>query len=227
MMDYRPAFGPSSRLRDVRILAACSLGGAGHLNPLLPFLTAAKRRGDEVLVAAPPSLRAMVQSAGYRFSAGAEPPEEEVAPIRERLPVVPHDEASVLANRVLFGQLATAAMLPAMERVLGEFRPDIVLRDPCEYASAVSAHRLGVPTAQLGIGLAEVEWASIDIAAPALQDHRPGLVEELRGSAYLTRFPASLDPSRSPTPADSPSPPPPLGTHFLTGGVLRRHHWCM
>jgi UDP:flavonoid glycosyltransferase YjiC (YdhE family) len=89
-------------------------------------------------------------------------------------------------------------MLPAMHRVIGGWNPDIVLRDPCEYASAVVAHRSGVATAQVAIGLAEVEWGSIDIAAPALDDHRTGLAEELRLSPYVTRFPAALDPSPFP-----------------------------
>lgn len=57
--------------------------------------------------------------------------------------------------------------------------PDIVLRDPCEYASAVIAHRSDIATALIGIGLADVEWGSIDVAAPALEDHRPGLTEDL------------------------------------------------
>jgi hypothetical protein len=30
-------------LAAMRVLAACSLGGAGHLHPLLPFLGAARR----------------------------------------------------------------------------------------------------------------------------------------------------------------------------------------
>jgi UDP:flavonoid glycosyltransferase YjiC (YdhE family) len=98
-------------LAGMRVLAACSLGGAGHLNPLLPFLAATRRRGDEVLVIGPPSMGEMVERAGYPFEAGAEPPEGEVAPIRERLPVVPPFEASILGNRELFGRLATTAML--------------------------------------------------------------------------------------------------------------------
>jgi UDP:flavonoid glycosyltransferase YjiC (YdhE family) len=89
-------------------------------------------------------------------------------------------------------------MLPAMNRVIAGWKPDVVLRDPCEYPSAVVAHRLGIATTQVAIGLAEVEWGSIDVAAPALEDHRPGLTEELRLSPYVTRFPASLD--RSPFP---------------------------
>ena len=182
----------------MRVLAACSLGGAGHLNPLLPFLAAAHRCGDETLIVGPPALRDMVERAGYPFRAGGEPSEAEVAPIRERLPVIPPHEASMLGNRELFGRLAATAMLPGMERTCAEWSPDLVLRDPCEYASAVVAARLGIPSAQVAISLAEAEAWSIAAAAPALDAHRPGLVDELRASPYLTRFPASLDPSPFP-----------------------------
>jgi UDP:flavonoid glycosyltransferase YjiC (YdhE family) len=182
----------------MRVLAACSLGGAGHLQPLVPFLDAARGRGDETLVIAPPALAGMVGETGHPFRAGGEPPEAEVAPIREQLPVVPVREASVLGNRELFGRLAASAMLPAMHSVVAGWEPDLVLRDPCEYASTVIAHQLGVDTVQVAIGLAEVEWASIDIAAPALEAHRGGLADELRASSYVTRLPASLDPSPFP-----------------------------
>ena len=179
----------------MRVLAACSLGGAGHLHPLLPFLAAAQRRGDETLVVGPPALREMVELTGHPFSAGGEPDEAEVAPIRERLPVAPPEEASILGNRDLFGRLATTAMLPGMGRACAEWLPDLVLREPCEYASAIVAGRLGISTAQVAISLAEGEAGSISAAAPALEEHRAGLVDELWASPYLTRFPASLDPS--------------------------------
>lgn len=147
----------------------------------------------------PPALRETVELAGYPFRSGGEPPEAVVAPIRERLAVAPLREASVLGNRDLFGRLATEAMLPGMERACAEWSPDLVLRDPCEYASAIVAARRGIPIAQVAISLAEAEAASIAAAAPALEGHRAGLVEELRASPYLTRFPASLDPSPFPT----------------------------
>jgi UDP:flavonoid glycosyltransferase YjiC (YdhE family) len=199
----------------MRVLAACSLGGAGHLTPLLPFLAATQRRGGETLVVGPPALSEMVKEAGFRFRAGGEPAEAEVAPIRERLPFAPPREASVLGNRDLFGRLAATAMLPGMMRACAEWMPDLVLRDPCEYASVVVAQRHGIPTAQVAISLAEVEAGSIAAATPALEAHRSGLVEELRASTYLTSFPASLDPSPFPTtlrfhqPAASPVGPLP------------------
>ncbi len=198
-------------LAAMRVLAACSLGGAGHLHPLLPFLGAARRLDHEVLVTGPPSMGEMVERAGHPFHAGAEPPEDEVAPLRERLPVAPPLEASVLGNRELFGRLATTAMLPSMERLCAEWEPDLVLRDPCEYSSAIVAGQLGLPAAQVAISLAQAEAGSIDIAAPALEAHRRGLVDELVASPYLTRFPASLDPSPFPTTVRFREPNAPTG----------------
>jgi UDP:flavonoid glycosyltransferase YjiC (YdhE family) len=182
----------------MRVLAACSLGGAGHLRPLVPFLDQARRSGGETLVAGPPALAGMVRETGHSFLAGGEPSEAQVRPIRERLAVLPPHEASVLGNRELFGRLAATAMLAAVERAVRDWRPDLILRDPCEYASAVAAARLGIPAAQVAIGLAEVEWGSIGVAAPALEAHRDGLADELRRSPYLTRFPAALDASPFP-----------------------------
>ena len=62
----------------------------------------------------------------------------------------------------------------------------------------MAAARLGIPAAQVAIGLAEVEWDSIGVATPALETHRDGLADELRRSPYLTRFPAALDASPFP-----------------------------
>ena len=138
----------------------------------------------------PPALREMVESAGFPFRAGGEPSEEQVVPIRERLPVVAAAEASVLGNHELFGRLATQAMLAGMEDAWRDWVPDLVLRDPTEYASAVLAARTRTPIAQVAISLAEAEAA----AAPALDEHRQGVVSELRAQPYLTRFPASFDP---------------------------------
>ena len=196
------------------ILGACSLGGAGHFHPLVPLLRAAQDRGDDVVVVGPPAVGEMVGRAGFAFWAGGEPSEQEVAPIRERLPVVPAAEASVLGNRELFGRLATRAMLPEMERAFAHWRPDLLLREPCEYASAIVAAQTGTPVAQVAISLAEAEAGSIAAAAPALERHRGGLVGALRTSPYLSRFPASLDPSpfertmRFREPAETPAPLP-------------------
>ena len=164
----------------------------------MPFLDQVRRDGGQTLVVGAPALAGLARAAGHPFLAGGEPSEAQVAPIREQLPVLPRHEASVLGSRELFGRLAATAMLDAMLRAVRDWRPDLILRDPCEYASAVVAARLGTPAAQVAIGLAAGEWESITAAAPALEAHRAGLADELRRSPYLTRFPATLDASPFP-----------------------------
>jgi hypothetical protein len=154
----------------------------------------------------------MVEQAGYPFCAGGEPPDADVACIRDRLPLAPPAEASVLANRELFGRMATEAMLPGMREVMTEWRPDLVLREPCEYASAVVAGEMEVGTAQVAISSARAELGSIAAAAPALEVHREGLAHELVTTPYLTRFPLSFDRSEFPSTeryrTESPDPRP-------------------
>ncbi|HET6874527.1 MAG TPA: glycosyltransferase [Acidimicrobiales bacterium] len=196
----------------MRLLAACSLGGAGHLNPLVPFLDHAAAAGHEVLVVAVADMAEMVERTGHRFAAGGAPTEEEIAPIREQLPVLPEHEAAVLGNRDLFGRLATRAMLPEMTRIFEDWRPDAVLRDPVEYASAVVAGRHGVPHRQVAISLAAVEWGSLDLATPVLEELDKGLPDRLRSAPYLSRFPAWVDPSPFPTTVRYRDPSPARGT---------------
>lgn len=182
----------------MRVLAAVSLGGAGHLHPLVPLLEAARRRGDDVLVVGPTGLSDLVAATGLPFVAGGEPDEAAVAPIRERLPSASPAEASVLGNRELFGRLAARALLPTMTDACERWKPDLLLRDPCEHASAAAARALDVRVAQVAISLAEAEWASIAVAAPALDELDPGLAAVERATPYLTRFPVELDPSPFP-----------------------------
>lgn len=104
-------------------------------------------------------------------------------------------EAAILVNREIFGRLDTAAMLPTLEDACRHWRPDLVLREPCEYASAIAAFRCGIPHAQVAISLARIEDSSLTLAAPELEPYGEGIVERIRRSPYLTRFPVSLDPT--------------------------------
>lgn len=151
-----------------------------------------------MLVLGPPKLEPVLAARGYAFRIGAEPPADEAAAVWKLFPQAPRSEAAILANREFFGRLCTAAMLPAAEKACRDWQPDLILREPCEYASAVAAERRGIPHAQVGISLAAIEGSALDLAAPALEPYGDGLVERLRTSPYLTRFPGSLDPSPFP-----------------------------
>ena len=106
-----------------------------------------------------------------------------------------------------------------MMDVCERWKPDLLLRDPCEHASATAATRLDVRVAQVAISLAEAEWASIAVAAPALEELEPGLTAIERATPYLTRFPVELDPSPFPeTVRFHDEPPSPLALPDWWGG---------
>ncbi len=182
----------------MRVLAACSLGGAGHWIPLSVVLSGARERGDDVLVVGPPALEAMIRQDGFDFAEGGEPPEHAIAPLRDRLAVASPSDASVIGNRELFGRLAATAMHGPLFEHGGRFGPDAIVRDPCEYASAAFAATARIPMVQVAISLARIEWGSLTVAGPALEDRHTGLTAAIRSSPYLTRFPETLDPSPFP-----------------------------
>jgi len=181
----------------VRVLLA-STEGAGHYNPLVPFAAALTQRRDEPLFVVPPRLSDTVLATGYPFRIGAAPPAAELDAIWARVPDASPDEAAVLVNREIFGRLDTTAMLPAVEAACREWRPDLVLHEAAEYASAVAADRLGIPHAQIAISRANAEDGSLRLAAPALEPFGDGIVARIRATPYLSRFPASVDPSPYP-----------------------------
>ncbi|HEV8065525.1 MAG TPA: glycosyltransferase [Acidimicrobiales bacterium] len=178
-----------------RILFACSLGGAGHFNPLRPLIEACERRGDEVLVVVPPSLEPTAAASGHPYVTGGEPSEEAVAVIKERLAKGPPEAVGGLVDKELFGRQCTAAMLPAMTEIFEAWRPHLVLRESCEYASAIAAARAGVPHGLVAISLAAIEYSVLELVTPVLASHNEFVVEQIRAGSYVSQLPQSLDPS--------------------------------
>ena len=177
-----------------------STQGAGHFNPLVPFVDAALRQGHEVLVAGPSALTPTVEVAGYRFWACADPPEEDIRPVWNRMPTLSLEEANVLVVREIFARFDARAMLPRLREAFEEWEPDLVVREPNEYSSAVAADAYDVPHARVGINLAAVEEGALRIAAETVDELRqsaglPGDREgdRIRQSPYLTVFPESLE----------------------------------
>jgi len=194
----------------VRVLAA-STHGAGHFGPLVPFLEACLRRGDEVLVVGPPTL----DPRGYPFRVGASPPEDVLRALWDSIPKQPPGQSEVIVVGEIFAGLNVQAMLGPLEEAIAEWKPDLVLRETAEYASAIAAERARVPHVRVGYGLSYVEEASLAIASPALEDVEPGIAAAIARSRYLTCFPETLDPPwfpaeryRDPA-ADAPAAPLP------------------
>jgi len=128
-------------------------------------------------------------------------------PLWERFAVADPAEQAVLANRELFARLCTTAMLPTLEGAFAWFRPDLVVREPCEYASAVVAEQRGVRHVQVAIGLAEVERASLEVAAPARHRRVVPKPDGARRHRHRRRHRAAL-PVRCRRPAQRMNPGP-------------------
>jgi UDP:flavonoid glycosyltransferase YjiC (YdhE family) len=202
----------------VRALFACTRG-AGHFNPMVPFIDACRGAGHEVLVVGPPPIAEVVERAGYPFRAGAAPPEEELGPVWARVPTASYEEAERLVIGTIFATLNVRAMLPDMRAAVREWRPDVIVREPAEWASAVVAEEAGVPHVQVAIGLMSTHTEMQAIAQEAVDAWGAGLTERIAATPCLTLFPAGLEDPAVPEPpalhrfrdptADAPAAPLP------------------
>lgn len=177
----------------MRVLLAASMGGIGHLAPVQTVAQACIRLGHEVAVLVPPALAPEATRAGLAVAVGADPPRTVVEGVWKRMRTGPPDPG--LVDRELFAGPATVAMLGAARSVRDAFRPNLVVREPCEYSSAIAACEAGISQAQIAISQAAIERRVLAMVAPVIDRQAPGLAEVVAAAPYLSPFPATLDPS--------------------------------
>ncbi|HEX8206690.1 MAG TPA: glycosyltransferase [Solirubrobacteraceae bacterium] len=178
-----------------------STRGAGHYFPLVPFMQALRRGGHEVIVAGPAELAPAVAADGFDLWELGDPPDEAIQAVWSRVrQTESYEEGERLVVGEMFGRLRTTATLPRLLEAMDQWKPDVVLREISQFASALAAERHGVPHARIGFGISAAEHYGLMLADKAVNDVRaeagldpdPGL-ESLRRSPYLTCTPASLE----------------------------------
>lgn len=187
--------------RGMRVLFA-STPGAGHVGPLVPFARAGMAAGHDVLLAAPGHA---ARRTGLPLWALPEAPNRAAA----WAPVFTAD-APGLAHTVreLFVGLDATAALPGLLEAAEAFAPDLIVRETCEFASAVVAERMRVPLMQVGVHLdtaTDTGEALLAVAEPALRTLGLRDPARLLDAPVLTTVPPSL------------SAPSPRLRHFRTG----------
>jgi UDP:flavonoid glycosyltransferase YjiC (YdhE family) len=155
-------------------------GSAGHLGPLVPYATACRSAGHDVLVAAQDRFEANVARTGLPFAPLGAPPDEEWMPLLPEFARMRLDEGHNRMVADFFGVLDVRAMLPGLRALAGEWRPDLIVRESWEYTSPLVAEEHGIPIARVGLGVA------------AMQDES----EE----PYFTSIPLSLEDPAVPLP---------------------------
>lgn len=193
----------------MRVLLACSLGGAGHLEPVLAVERGCRRLGHDTRLVVPPSLAERAAAASDTHQVGAEPARAVVDDIWRRARA-DDPAARGLIDRELFAGHATRAMLPTMRSACRSWRPDLIVREPCEYATAVIAQEFGIPHAQIGISLSALERGVLDMVTPVLHGYGRAVAQAIAAAPYLSSFPASLDPSPWPDTRRCRTPAPPV-----------------
>jgi len=193
-------------------------GGSGHFGPLVPFAQACRAAGHEVKVAAPASFAGAVTATGLAHAPFADVPPEVLGPIYGRLSTVSREEANRIVIAAIFGRLDAQAALPAVTELVAGWRPDVVVREFCEFASLVAAQKAGVPLVEVAIGLATTTVESLPIIEPPLSelDAIAGLPEgtalrALMSAPVLSCVPAEVDGEegqQTVASGDFASPPP-------------------
>jgi UDP:flavonoid glycosyltransferase YjiC (YdhE family) len=183
----------------VRVLAA-STRGAGHFGPLVPFARACADAGHDVVAAVPRQSLGLVERAGLDPWPLDDPDQDELDRVFGRVPSLPPDEAEVVVLRDVFGRIHASAQLPGLRAAVAEWRPDVVLRELAEYASAVAAEEAGLPHVRVAVALAAAEEASRPLGTSGLDE--VGAVEPaIARSPFFTTVPASMEDP------DGPGPP--------------------
>ena len=196
--------------------------GAGHIGPLVPFAHAFARAGHQVLLAAPRGARDIAVAARVPYRPIADPPDAEIDAVMADFPNLDHEQQGVRMMRDVFAGIDARTSLPGILRTIADYRPQLVLREPTEYAGLLAAERLGLPHGRIAIMAAATETWSIPIVAPALDRLRGRLGmrpdphgDRIASSPYLTVIPHAMEDPGDPGPPhalrfreDAPAPWP-------------------
>lgn len=196
----------TSANHPLRVLV-CSTAGAGHFSPLLPLARACVTAGHHVRVAAPASFSDTVTSSGFEHAPFDDVPTELMGSVFGRLPSLSQDEANRVVIADVFGRLDAQAALPGMRDIVKDWCPDLILREPCEFASLALARHRGIAHATVAIGVRAMTDAVTDMVAAPLRelDGLMGLPHgscdiAMRTAPMFSTVPRSLDGPSSPSP---------------------------
>lgn len=178
--------------------------GAGHFGPLSSVARACQDAGHEVVVAAPASFADAVSSVGLSHIPFADVAPDVMGAVMGRLAELSQREAEAVVIGEVFGRLDAQAALPGVTDAIGTWRPDVVVREPCELGSWAAAERAGVPQVEVAISVAAFEYDFLEFLREPLAELRdlaglppdPDLVR-LRDVPSLTCLPASFDTGES------------------------------
>jgi len=175
-------------------------GSSGHLGPLVPFARALLAAGHTVLVAAQDQFAGNVERAGLEAAPFADPPRDEWMPLLADFGDLDVAAANEVMVRDFFAGIDVRASLPGLNEIVERRRPDLIVRESWEFASALVAERHAIPMARVGLGLGLMEAETIALVAEAMDTagaeyglSPDPLGARLSAPPYLTTVPDLLE----------------------------------
>ena len=149
-----------------------------------------------MLVSAQAQFEANIRRVGLPFSPVGEPSRDEWMPLMGSFSELDIETANGVMISQFFAGLDLRAELPALREIAESWRPDVLVRESWEFGSTLVAELYEIPIVRIGLGLAEMEALSIELAAPEVDKARADLGlpadpggERLEGSPFLTLDP--------------------------------------
>jgi UDP:flavonoid glycosyltransferase YjiC (YdhE family) len=153
----------------VRVLIAAT-PGTGHLHPVVPLALALRRRGHDVTWATARSGHAVVERYGFEPVAAGLDLAERGRCFQEHFPdgpAGPPRQRRPAAFAGIFATVAAPRMAADLEPIVDRVRPQVVVHEVAELASAPIARQAGVPSVSLAFsGL--LPPSVVAAAAPAI-----------------------------------------------------------
>jgi UDP:flavonoid glycosyltransferase YjiC (YdhE family) len=183
----------------MRVLFTCVVGH-GHFNPMVPLARAFEAAGHQAAFATDPGFVEHVRGVGFEaFPSGLDMPEAirrfvEQEPAFRQLP--PWEQMRHIMPG-LFGGVRVEPMLADLDRVIDDWRPDVLIHDSAEMAGGIAAERAGIAHAEHAIGLLrplEFRQLATDVLEPICERlgvSNPG-VGGINGELYLDICPPGI-----------------------------------
>lgn len=184
--------------------------GTGHVMPLLPYAHAARAAGHDVLLAGPPPIAPTAEREGLPYHAFGWPQLDVLAAARARIAAATGVERMQAAASDLFVGAYAAAALPGLLELVEVWRPDVVLHETAEVASALAADTYNVPSVRVSVALStpfETFWMALGADALGALRATHGLrpdpgAHRLARTPLFAQVPAALDRGQGEPPHD-------------------------
>jgi UDP:flavonoid glycosyltransferase YjiC (YdhE family) len=147
----------------VRVLVS-SNPNLGHFLPLVPLAQRLQQRGHDVVVATEPAFAVAVQSHGLeQVTVGRDLTTDDMMAVLPEIFEIAPEEQNAYAVPRLFVELRAHNAADGLLAMMAQWQPDLVIREPAEFASWAIAERLGIPHVTVGVGMATSaqEWDTL------------------------------------------------------------------